>query len=147
MVQNLYIQQLTPGFKNYKNLDNFRQVVESPKSSNLMGYFCPKDTFLQLKHFIPKIYLTLLSITSVKIHQIIYDIFETISNFSRHNSSVFFKLKHYILSTKEYHQSASFQTSRVKVHQISHVIFQTESFSSKFRSVFSVMRDNSSVLF
>ena len=29
------------GFKNYRNLNNFRQAVESPKSYNLMG-FCPK---------------------------------------------------------------------------------------------------------
>ena len=28
-----FIQKLTPGFKNHmKNLDNFRQAVESPKS-------------------------------------------------------------------------------------------------------------------
>ena len=51
------------GFKNYRNLNNFRQAVESPKSWNLMG-FCPKNTFLQLKH-IQWIYLTLLSTTSV----------------------------------------------------------------------------------
>ena len=37
------------GFKNYRNLNNFRQAVESPKSWNLMG-FSPKNTFLQLKH-------------------------------------------------------------------------------------------------
>ena len=29
------------GFKNYMNLNNFRQAVESPKSSNLID-FCPK---------------------------------------------------------------------------------------------------------
>ena len=29
------------GFKNYRNLNNFRQAVESPKSWNLMS-FCPK---------------------------------------------------------------------------------------------------------
>ena len=29
------------GFKNYRNLSNFRQALESPKSWNLMG-FCPK---------------------------------------------------------------------------------------------------------
>ena len=47
-----FIQKLTPGFKNHmRNLDNFRQTVESPKSWNLMGYFCPKNTFLQLKHY------------------------------------------------------------------------------------------------
>ena len=86
-----FIQKLTPDFKNHvRNLDNFRQAVGSPKSWNLMGYFCPKNTFLQLKHYIQRIYLTLLSTTCVKIHQIPYVIFETISHFSRHNSSVFF---------------------------------------------------------
>ena len=55
-----------------------------------MGYFSPKNTFLQLKHYIQRIYLTLLPTTCVKIHQMTYVIFETISNFSRHNSSVFF---------------------------------------------------------
>ena len=77
-------------FQNHiRNLGNFRQAVESPKSWNLMGYFCPKTTFLQLKYYIQRIYLTLLSTTCVKIHQI-YVIFETISHFSRHNSSVSF---------------------------------------------------------
>ena len=37
-----------------------------------MGYICPKNTFLQLKHYIQRIYLTLLSATYVKIHQIPY---------------------------------------------------------------------------
>ena len=31
------------GFKNYRNLNNFREAVESPESWNLMG-FCPKKT-------------------------------------------------------------------------------------------------------
>ena len=60
-----------------RNLDNFRQAVESPKSRNSMGYICPKNTFLQLKHYIQRIYVTLLSTTCVKIHQIPYVIFET----------------------------------------------------------------------
>ena len=42
-----------------RNLDNFRQAVESPKSWNSMGYICLKTTFLHLKHL--QIYLTLLS--------------------------------------------------------------------------------------
>ena len=47
------IQKLTPGLKNHmRNLDNFRQAMESPKSWNSMGYFSPKSTFLQLKHYI-----------------------------------------------------------------------------------------------
>ena len=51
-----FIQKITPGFKNHmRNLDNFRQAVESPKSSNSMGYFCPKNIFLQLRHYIQRI--------------------------------------------------------------------------------------------
>ena len=82
---------VTPGVKNHmRNLDNFRQAVASPKSWHLMDYFlCPKNTFLQLKQNMPKIYLTLLSATCVKIHQITYVIFETISHFSWHNSCIF----------------------------------------------------------
>ena len=52
--------RLAPDFKNHRNLDNFRQAVESPKSWNSMGYFCLKTTFLHLKHYL-QIYLTLLS--------------------------------------------------------------------------------------
>ena len=45
-----FIQKLTRGFKNHmRNLGNFRPQVESPKSWNLMGYFCPKNTFVQVK--------------------------------------------------------------------------------------------------
>ena len=65
-----FIQKLTPGFKNH--MINFMQ-----------------NTFLQL-NYIQRIYLTLRSTTCVKIHQITYVIFETISHFSQHNSSVSF---------------------------------------------------------
>ena len=68
-----------------RNLDNFRQAVESPKSLNLMGYIFPKKTFLQLKHYIQRIDLTLLSTACVKIYQTPYIMFETTSQF-------FFKL-------------------------------------------------------
>ena len=74
------IKKLTPGFKNHiTNLDKFRQGVESPKSRNLMSYFCPKNTLLQLKHYVQRINLTLLSTTFMKSHQITYVIFEIIS--------------------------------------------------------------------
>ena len=87
-----FIQTLTPGFKNHmRNLGNFRQAVESPKSLNSMGYFFYREnTFHKLKHYMQGIYLILLSAAGVKNHQIAYVIFETISHFSRHNSSVFF---------------------------------------------------------
>ena len=64
--------------------------MESPKSWNSMSYFCSKNTFLHLKHYMQRIYQTLLSTTCVKIHQTSYVISETISHFSRHNSSLFF---------------------------------------------------------
>ena len=104
-------QKLTPGFKNHmKNLDNFRKAVESPKSWNPMGYVCQKSTFLQLKHYIQRIYLTLLSTNCMKIHQIHYVFLKPKGQKTiRHNSSVFFQLKHYILFTKVA-WSANFQT-------------------------------------
>ena len=50
-------------------------------------------------------------------------------HFSRHNSSVFFQLKRYTISTKVAIKVQIFRLSaaRVKVHQIPHVIFQTKS--------------------
>ena len=42
-----------------RNLDNFKQTVESPKSWNSKGYICLKTTFLHLKSYL-QIYLTLL---------------------------------------------------------------------------------------
>ena len=99
------IKKLTPGFKKRtKNLDSFRQAVQIQKSWNLMSHFCPKNTFFQLKHYIQRMYLILVSITCAKIHQIFYVIIETNSPFERHNSSAFFKLKNCILSTKDAHK-------------------------------------------
>ena len=43
---------LAPDFKNHmRNLDNFRQEVESPKSWNSMDYICLKTTFLEVKYY------------------------------------------------------------------------------------------------
>ena len=114
-----------------------------------MGYIYLKTTFLHLKHYL-QIYLTLLSTTCVKIHQIPYVIFETISHFSRHNSSILFQLKHYILLTKISHQSANFQIFHCLSSELKFIKFlmslQKMSFDS-VGSLFSVMRDNSSALF
>ena len=66
-----FIQKLTPGFKNFDNFSG------KSKKLNLMGYFCQKNTYLKPKHYIHRIYLTLVSITCVKIHQITYVIFGT----------------------------------------------------------------------
>ena len=55
----IYTKQ-TPDFKNHmRNLDNFRQAVESAKSWNSMGYICLKTTFLHLKHYLQIYKITL----------------------------------------------------------------------------------------
>ena len=120
-----FIQKLTPGFKNHmRNLDNFK--ARSGKSNKLKfnGLLLSKKYTLQLKYYIQRISLTLLSTTCVKIHRIPQGIFETISHFSRHNSSVFFQLKHYI---QILHWKLSDFPHLVKIYQIPHVIFQTKS--------------------
>ena len=82
-----------------------------------MGYFCPKNTFLQLKHYIQGVYL----IAPV--------IFETISHFSRHSSFVFFSsnITYFLQKWPSKVQILRLSTAQVKVHQIPHVIFQTKS--------------------
>ena len=75
-----------------KSHEEFGQLqTSSGKSKKLKfdGLLLSKNTFLQLKHYIQRIYLLLLSTTCVKIHQITYAIFETIIHFSRHNSVLF----------------------------------------------------------
>ena len=85
--------------------------------------------FFQLKHCIQRIYLTLLSNTCVKIHQIPYAILGIISLSHDTTSFYFFSSKITILSKKLAHRTANFHTFHccVKIHQIPHVIFQTKS--------------------
>ena len=52
-----------------RNLKNFIQAVKDPKSWNSMGYFCPKNTFLQLTLYIQRIYLPYFQLL---IQQILY---------------------------------------------------------------------------
>ena len=86
----MFIRKPSLGFKNcMKNLESFRKAVESPKSWHLLGHFCPTDTFLHIKDYIQRIYLTLLSTTWVKIYQMTYAIFEIVGHFLQHNSSLF----------------------------------------------------------
>ena len=111
---------------------------------------CPKK-YIPPANRLQWIYLTLLSTICVQIHQITYVILETISNFLQQNSFVSFQLKHYILSTKVAHQSANFPTFsllRLNFTKFFMPFFKEKvSFSSKYRSFFRAMRDNSSVLF
>ena len=147
MVQNLY--------KKWLHISKIiatciTPAVGRPKSWNSMSYICLKTTFLHIKHYL-HIYLTLLSTTCVKIHQISYDIFETISHFSNHNSSILFQLKRYILLTKNIPSKCNFSDfSLFKLKFIKFLMsfFKQEvSFSLYFGSLFSVLRDNPFVLF
>ena len=117
-----------------------------------MGYFCPKNTFLQLEHYIPKTYQTLLSTTCVKIHQITYVIFETIYNsfFTTQFLCIFFAqtLHTFYKSSASRCKFSDFPLLRLKFIKFLMSLFKQKfSFSSKCRSFFSVMRDSSSVLF
>ena len=77
--------------KEFGQLETSRVTSEKLK---FFGLLLSKKTFLQLKHYIQRIYLTLLLTTCtfnyLKIHQISYVNFESISHFSQHASSVFF---------------------------------------------------------
>ena len=94
MVQSLYknwllVSEITWGI--WKTFDKQWKVQKIEIWWLLLSkkYTSPKKRFVKLKHYIHRIYLTLLSTTCVKIHQVTHVIFETISHFSRHNFSVF----------------------------------------------------------
>ena len=111
-----------------------------------MNYFYLKITFLQLKRYIHRVYLTLLSTTCVKIQQIPQVVFETISHFS----SVFFAqtLHTFTKSSPTKCKFSDFPLLALKFIKLLMSFFkQKVSFSSKFGSLFSVTRDNFSVLF
>ena len=80
----------------------------------------------------------------------VYSNFVSLFSVAKDNSSVFFLSQTFILWTKRTHRSkiSRLLSVWVKTHQISDVIFETTSqFFLNFASLFSVMRDNSSVLF
>ena len=146
-----FIQKLTPGFKNQmRNWDNFRKAVESPKSWNSMGCNCLKTTFLQLKHYTQNIYLTLLSTTCVKIHQI------PLCHFWSHKSFFTTPLVYIILVQTLYTfdkdilskcKFLDFLLLELKLIKFLVSLFkQKVSFSLNFGSLFSVMRDSSTFL-
>ena len=133
-----------------RNLDNFRKAGESPKSLYLLDYFCSKNAFLQPKHYIQRIYSTLLSTTCVKIHQMTYVIFETVSHFWWHNPPIFLAQT---LHTFYKSSLSKWKLSDLPVLILKFIKFLMSfleprvSFSSNFASLFSVMGHNSSVLF
>ena len=133
-----------------RNLENFRQAVESPKSWNSMDYICQKNTFLQLKNYRQRIYLTLLSTTVKNSPNPWFHFWNHKSFFMTHTTCLcfcssnitYFWQKHAIRV-----RIFRFFIARVKIHQIMSFFKQKVSFSSKFWPPFSVMRDNPSAPF
>ena len=117
-----------------------------------MGYICPKTTFLQLKHYIQRIYLTFLSTTCVKIPQIPYVILKTIYKpfFTTQLVSIILAQ---ILHTFDKNIPSKSKFSDIILLELKFIKFlmsffkQKVSFTLNFESLFSVMRGNSSVLF
>ena len=114
-----------------------------------MGYICPKTTFFELKH-IQRIYLTLLSTTSVKIHQTPYVIILHKSFFTTQLvcfilAQTLHTFDKNILSKCKFSDFPLFEFKFIKF--LMYLFKQKVNFSSKFGSLFSVMRDNSSALF
>ena len=147
----LLVSKITWGIRTISDKQWKVQKVEFWWATFVQKIICPKNTFLQIKHYIQKIYLTLLSTNCVKIHQITYVIFETISYFSQHNFSLFFLAQ--TLHTFCRSSSSECKFSYILLLGLKFTKFlmwffkQNFSFSSKFRSFCSVMRDNSSVPF
>ena len=113
-------------------------------------YICPTNTFLLLKHYIQNIYLTLLSTTCVKIHQI------PLCHFWSHKSFFTTPLVYIILVQALYTfdkdilskcKFLDFLLLELKLIKFLVSLFkQKVSFSLNFGSLFSVMRDSSTFL-
>ena len=110
-----------------------------------MSYICLKTTFLHLKHYL-QIYLTLLSTTCVKIYQISYVIL--MSLFTTQLVYIIFIILAFDKNIPSKCKFPDFSLLKLKFINFLMLFFkQIVSFSLNFGSLFSVLRDNSSVLF
>ena len=116
------------GFKNYRNLNNFRQAVESPKSWNLMG-FCPKK-------YIPSAKTYTVDLSNITFNYLCVDSPNYLCHFWNHKSSFTTQLFCIFLAQTlhTFHKSSpskckfsNYSTAQVKVYQIPHAIFQIKS--------------------
>ena len=131
-----------------RNLDNFKQALESPKSGNLMGYVCPKINLS--KKYIPsaKTYTEDLTFNylcgNLPNHLFHYIIFRetTLLHFLAQTLHTFNK------SSPSKCKFLDFPLLGLEFTKFLMSFFkQKVNFSSKFGSLFSVIRHNSSVLF
>ena len=79
------------GFKNYRNLNNFRQAVESPKSWNLMG-FCPKK-------YIPSAKTYTVDLSNITFNYLCVDSPNYLCHFWNHKSFFTTQLLWYLFSS------------------------------------------------
>ena len=141
-----FIQKLTPGFKYHmKNLSNFRQAVESPKSWNLMG-FCPKK-------YIPSAKTYTVDLSNITFNYLCVDSPNYLCHFWNHKSffttqllCIFLAqtLHTFYKSSPSKFKFRDFPLLRLKFTNFLISFFkQKVSFSLKFWSFYSVMRDYS----
>ena len=137
MVPSLY-QKPTPGLKNHmRNLDNYRQAVESPKSWNLMGYFCPK------KKNIPSAQTYIADLSNITFNFLYQNSPNDLCHFWNH--MLFFTTQPlYILEWR--FSDLSLLTLKFTKFLMS-FLKPRVNFSSNFASLFIVMRQNFSEIF
>ena len=134
-----------------RNFDNFRQAVDNPKSWNFMGYFCPKNTFLHLKHYTE-------DLSNITFNYLCENSPNYLCHFWNHKSffttqllCIFLaqKLHTFYTSSTSKCKFSDFQLLGLKFTKFLMSFFkQNVSFSPKLGSYFfRVMRGNSSVLF
>ena len=136
MVQNLY-----------KNWLQILKIIGIWKASDKQWKVeiewdtCLKTVFLHLKHYL-QIYLTLFSTTCLKVYQIPYVVFETVSHFTRKNSPILFC---FFWQRSKFSDFSLLKLKFIKF--LTSFFKQKVSFSLNFGSLFSVMRDNPSLRF
>ena len=135
--------------KSHEEFGQLQKSCWSSKSWNSMSYICPKNTFLQSKHDIQRIYITLLSTTCKNSIISLCHFWNRKSFFMTQLFSIFLaQIPHtFYKSSPSKSKFSDFSLLALTFTKFLSFFKQKVGFSSKFRSFFSVMRDNSSVLF
>ena len=145
-----------------RNLDNFRQAMESPKSGNSMGY-----VLLSKKYILSAKTLYTEDLSNITFNYLCENSPNSSCHFSNKKSVflqsldlfsvsweiilLYFFSWNFICYWEKQHikvQTFRLATAHIKIHQIPHVIFGTKSqFFFKRWTLFSVIRHNTSVHF
>ena len=128
-MQNLYKNWL---LVSKINDESGQLQTSSGKSEKLKfdGLLLSKKYIPSAKTYVQRIYLTLLSTICVKLPEIPYFIFETISHFLRHNSSVFFSSK--ITFFRQKYRLLRYQTAKCKSSDFPLLVLKLTKFLMSF---------------